>query len=475
MDNTKEAINISNTRQLFWDSYCIDEELTTATMRLGHFAEKEVCAVLDQGKELMSVSFLQIVKVPAGYRMYYCPWSEWDKEIVIQLAVLESKDGIKWNKPHLDIFPHPELKENNIVIDKLLDNAFVFYDPNPDCPADRRFKAICSHPPIRKDSGYEACLYCYTSSDGYHFKESHLMSEIGTFDTLNTVCWRDGKYACYIRNFHGYEQGKSIVTGIRDIRVMYSEDFFNWSEPVQIEYDDGLDYAMYTNNVQIYDRAPEMLVGFPVRYCERKKWTSNNEQMPSAQVKKNVMKLEERFGLAATDCIFMNSRDGKIWHRNNEAFFTPGYETEDNWVYGDCYLCYGMIDSGKDSYYMYCHNYTRTYNKAKEIVRYEIRKDGFACYAAGGREEILITKPLVFSGKDLHINFETSAKGYIYVDVLDENSNNISNIHSFEIYGNNIDRVITFEDGSDFARYSGKPVRLRFKMFDAKLYSIKFE
>ena len=109
------------------------------------------------------------------------------------------------------------------------------------------------------------------------------------------------------------------------------------------------------------------------------------------------------------------------------------------------------------------------------MTRYEVRKDGFACYMADGDEKILVTKPLVFEGSDLHLNFSTSAYGYIYVDVIDENGNELSGKESFEIYGDTIDRKISFSDGSDFSQYSGKPIRLRFRMRDAKLFSMKFE
>ena len=51
----------------------------------------------------------------------------------------------------------------------------------------------------------------------------------------------------------------------------------------------------------------------------------------------------------------------------------------------------------------------------------------------------------------------------------------LSGKESFEIYGDAINRKISFTDGWDFSEFSGKPVRLRFRMCDAKLYSMKFE
>ena len=171
----------------------------------------------------------------------------------------------------------------------------------------------------------------------------------------------------------------------------------------------------------------------------------------------------------------MHSRDGILWHRFNEAFLTPGYENENNWVYGDTALSVGLVDSGEDTYYLYSLESYRSATLDKPLRRYEIRKDGFACYEADFTERTLVTKPLTFEGKDLYINFETSAFGYILVDALDENGEPLSEKTSYEIYGNTVDRRVSFADGTDFAELAGKPIRLRFKMRDARLFSLKFE
>jgi hypothetical protein len=213
----------------------------------------------------------------------------------------------------------------------------------------------------------------------------------------------------------------------------------------------------------------------PTRYCERPGWSPNFDQLPGVQMRKDRMAAATpRAGLAITDCIFMWSRDGLLWDRSMEAFMTPGYEEEYNWVYGDCYPSFGMVDNGDENLYFYGIEYHHAYNRPKPLNQYKIRKDGFGCYMAGGEEKVLVTKPLVFEGSTLHLNFATSAFGHIYVDVLDEAGNPISD-KSFEIFGDNIDRAVVFEDGSDFSSFAGKPVRLRFQMLDAKIFSMKFE
>jgi len=471
-------INLGNKREFFWDSYLVDEDKTTAFKRLMHPTFVETSFYFEKG--VTALMFNSILKDDKGYKMYYMHWDVPDRKDRY-LAVVESNDGINWIKPDLNIYPHPELEHNNVIFEHA-DSMFVFYDKNPECKPEEKYKAVAPYYNVINGETHLE-LWGYTSSDGYNFNLSHCIADDtkGEFDSLNTVHWNDGKYICYFRNMHtidGEEIKEWNNDHIRDIRVMYSDDFKTWTEPKRLNYSDDKDYQLYTNCIFPYERAPHVLVGFPTRYCERKEWTDNTQQLISAPIKKKSM-LEDkdgaRSGLALTDCIFMCSRDRENWYRYNEAFMTPGYENEHNWVYGDCYPSYGLIDSNKETYYMYALGRRRSIGYERSMNRYEIRKDGFACYMADGEDRVLITKPLTFSGNDLHLNFSTSAYGYIYVDVLDEKGNELSSKKSFEIYGDTIDRKISFEDGSDFSEYAGKPVRLRFSMRDSKIFSLKFE
>lgn len=461
-------------REFFWDDYLIDTEKTTAFRRLHQPVKKECCFSFEIGDEAsFSISYPQLLKDDKGYKMYYISVG---CEEGVYLSVIESSDGLTWTRPKLDIYPSEQVKASNRVL-KVADNMFVFYDTTPGCPKSEKYKAIGSFE--RKDKPGSNELRYFHSEDGYHFEDGGQLYTDGHFDTLNTIIYKDGKYAIYFRSFHDKDGGdieKWDNTQIRDIRVTYSDDFKVWSKRKRITFTDNYDYPLYTNNVCVYPRAPHMLVGFPVRYCERKAWSENEEQMKSSAIKKaSIEKHESRAGLTVTDCIFMCSRNGEIWNRFNEAFMTPGYEEEHNWVYGDCYSSYGFVDSGKETYYVYTIDYHRSEGYPKPLNRYEIRKDGFACYMADGEERVIVTKPLIFGGSSLHLNFATSAYGYIYAEVLDENGNPLSNKESFEIYGDTIDRKISFADGTDFSEYAGKPIRLKFRMRDAKIFSLIFE
>lgn len=466
-------LNIGDRREVFWDDYLIDTEKTTAALQLMHPKKKEYCFAFDQGNEPASLAYPCIVQDEKGYKIYYLashaaladghvpPFYE---------AVIESTDGIHWTRPQLNILDHPELEQNNAVVNHINDGLCVFYDTNPDCRPEEKYKAIGQM--LRPDGdNYIRELWSRTSPDGYHFAEPKFVTDKGSFDSLNTVFWKDDKYHCYIRHLRPDHTGHGII---RDVSVMYSEDFEKWTAPEPITYQDDAEFQLYTNNIFPYERAPQRLIALPLRYCERSEWNQNCDLIGSSAIKKLAMQdSSPRVGIAVTDCLFMTSTDGKNWTRYQDAFLTAGIETADNWIYGDAELAYRMIDSGQNTYYLYGLDFILSPDRPRQLMRYEIRKDGFACMMADHTEKEIVTKPLIFSGSTLHLNFETTAFGSVYVDVLDESGQPLSPV-SFEVYGNSLDRPVTFADGTDFTPYSNQPVRLRFKLQQAKLYSMWF-
>ena len=90
----------------------------------------------------------------------------------------------------------------------------------------------------------------------------------------------------------------------------------------------------------------------------------------------------------------------------------------------------------------------------------------------------MITKPLLIKGDKLIINFSTSAAGYIKAELLDTNGNPIKGFeleNANETIGNEIAKQVSWKGNSGLKQLNGKPIRIRFVMKDANLYSIKFE
>lgn len=481
--------NIGNRRELFWDDFLVEKDRTTARLTLHSPQRKELAIDLDKPWEGDACGYLQSVKVGDVYRIYYGAGMIAHDGLPSSgsICLLESRDFVHWERPVLGLRQYDGSDRNNILMSWAAgdyeDNFFVFEDTCKACREEERFKAIGMRTDSTKAFPENMQLWCYTSPDGLRFRRGWKMTDGGVknggnFDTLNIAWWDEakGRYVAYVRGFHGRD-------GRRDIRYIESPDFKTWSEPRLLDFGGQDDYPLYTSCVSRYYRAPHILVGFPTRYVCRDRWTKNFDLLggdENARRRRERMKDDKRFGLATTDCVMMTSRDGLRWNRFDEAIFSPDLETEANWVYGDCYPMVGMAETPCDygkglselSMYM-CEG--QWSGKSTRMYRYTIRIDGFASYRAAYDPCDLTTKPFCFEGKKLSINFSTSARGYVFVELQDEYGKPIEGYSSCEIFGNSLDRTVYFGDSCDVSDLAGKPVRLHFKMSDADVFSFVFK
>ena len=186
-------------------------------------------------------------------------------------------------------------------------------------------------------------------------------------------------------------------------------------------------------------------------------------------------------GTAITDCLFMASRDGLNWKRYDEMFLPREQEHPYNWSYGDFSTpVYPFMETKMpapwegNEFSFYVQEFTGP-GSPPTLHRHSIRLDGFASYHADYDVKQVTTKSILFTGSELHLNFSTSALGWIYVDVLDANNKPMEEFHSCELFGNTTDRTVYFGDSKDVSSLQGKVIRLRFTMRSADIYSYKFE
>ena len=105
--------------------------------------------------------------------------------------------------------------------------------------------------------------------------------------------------------------------------------------------------------------------------------------------------------------------------------------------------------------------------KASRFRRYALRVDGFVSVQAPLSGGEVVTKPITFTGHHLTINLSTSAAGSVRVEIQDASGQP-------EVFGDSLDRVIHWRQGSDVSRLAGRTVKLRFEVKDADLYSFQF-
>ncbi|MBE7037198.1 MAG: hypothetical protein E7403_07890 [Ruminococcaceae bacterium] len=517
-------INIGNRREVLWDDFLVDKEGTTAKLTLHKPTKKERVYTFDKFWESKGVSYFSYIKWQGEYYVYYTSGipcenqpqltKDFNKETrsLRALCLMKGPDLFHLERHNVGFYEIDGSRENNVIklqctngtFEEELDNFFVFLDENPDCPPDEKIKGIAQT--VNHDKIFPGFreLWCYTSGDGINFKLGWKLSGAdepfaGLFDSENTAHYdkEAGVYRMYVRGLHmdygpavtANEDGlvlkhmeKSLARdGIRDIRYMESKDFKTWTVPKRISYSDKDDYPLYTNGIKRYERAPHMYVGTATRYTERKAWTPNYEQLGgpvNAEWRKDRIKIGPRIGLAITDAVFMSSRDGLNWHRFPEAFMGAEPEHDYNWIYGDVYMMYNLTEtpceapSKETELSIFAEENVST--SCKALRRYTLRLDGFASYHADYDMKTLVTKPIIFDGSELSINFATSAIGFVYVDILDETGKPIEGYHSCELFGNTTDRTVYFGEGKDVSKLAGRPVKLQFTMRDADIFSFIF-
>ena len=295
------------------------------------------------------------------------------------------------------------------------DNMYFFKDTNPDCAPEALYKGLAEE---------KQTLWLYESADGVNFERKRMLVDDGAYDSMNVAFWDEitEQYFLFYRGIHGEGtvDGKWTVQQdnarhnnvIRDVRVRRSKDFITWSEPQMIRFDpERDDLELYVNQVQPYYRAKHMFIGFPTRYADRYEDAQNFAYLPDKERRDRYIRAEGRTGTAMTDAVVMTSRDGLYFRRTEEAFLTPGIEREGNWYYGDCYFAYGMAETDGDrpgsprEISMYAGDGAR-FGPVK-LCRYAIRLDGFFSWRCDYQPGMVVTKPLIFDGGHLSINFAT--------------------------------------------------------------------
>src|SRR5262249_7343590 len=129
--------------------------------------------------------------------------------------------------------------------------------------------------------------------------------------------------------------------------------------------------------------------------------------------------------------------------------------------------------TGELSIYVARHKGQRSHH----LERMTLRTDGFASIGAPYGGGAMVTKPLHFTGRELVINFSTSAAGVIRTELQDASGRPMPSYsleESLPIIGDELERVVRWKRGSDLSGLQRGPVRVRFVMKDADLFSLRF-
>ncbi|MBI1310179.1 hypothetical protein GC176_02645 [bacterium] len=441
-----QPLEIGSRLEFFVDDFLIDSLSGGATQKVHQPTPGGVVLVTDQPWEGNTCAYYSIFRDGDIYRMYY-RGSHGDlrsqktqhPEVT---CYAESRDGVHWTKPKLGIVEWDGSKDNNIILKGLGSHCFVaFKDANPDAPPEARYKGISRGRPDGKKG-----LYVFQSPDGVHWsliKDEPVITD-GAFDSQNLAFW-DPVTQQY-RDYH-----RTFTNGVRSIMTCTSPDFLTWTKPQLLQYPGGTpNEHLYTNAIRPYERAPHIRIGFPTRYRP-----SDSQVEP----------------------IFMSSRDGLHFHRWNQAVIPPD-APEDRDGNRSNYMANGLVTRPDNDRELLVYGSEAYYEGPDSRLRYfTYRVDGFVSVSAEANGGELLSKPLTFSGKSLTLNYAVQKGGSVCVELQTVDGKPISGFSLDEckpLTGDEISQTVIWQSGADVSSLAGKPVRLRFSLQSADVYSLQF-
>ena len=472
-----DPVDIGSDRELFVDDHIIDKLEGDARLELQRPAPRDVALVTDKPWEGNTCAYYTVFqdKNAAGQdilRMYY-RGSHHNLEEPHQshrsvTCYAESKDGIHWTRPKLGLFEFEGSKANNIVWDGAGSHCFTpFKDTNPNCSPDARYKALSqvhrSGRPHYSAQG-EMTAFAYKSPDGIRWtiSDGPLISK-GDFDSQNTAFWdpRAGLYREYHRiRFYRNPAGELILGGLaarpgfRSIMTGTSKNFLNWTswtQPKLLEFNDDIGpQHLYTNAVMPYPRAEQILVGFPTRLLPEE----GDRVEP----------------------ILMVSRDGLKFRRWAKAVI-PEDAPDDRKGNRSNYMAWGLVPTpDNDREYSVYASESYLSGSNSRLRRFTYRVDGFVALRGGSQGGQLTTKPLKVGGGRLEVNYVARPGGHVRIEIQDATGRPLTNFSADDcdpLEGDTIAKHVTWnKDGH--GPFSARPVRVRFEVKDADLFSFRF-
>lgn len=474
MSNT--AIAINNRLELFVDDHLI-ERLAGAAHHMHRPTPAEIVFKFDKPWEGNVCGYSAILHDGEKYRLYYRGWNflptQSDHQVIPNYCVAYSDDGLTFTRPNLGLVDYKGSTDNNIILEGDDYHSFSpFVDTRPGTPANERFKALAT------TSGHKAHeLIAYVSADGLTWKpirdEPIIDKSRGAFDSMNLAFWspHENCYLCYGRTW-SHATADSVYGGKRTISRYTSKDFINWEGPFAMQFAGTPMEEFYTSSTIPYPRAPHIYLAFPKRFVKG--------ASPLTQAQADAMEILPSQRGDVSDGVLLSSRGGNQYDRLfMEAFVPPGRD-QGNWAARSIMSVWGMAQTADDEISLY---YQQNYGlPTASVKRYTLRTDGFASIRAPWQGGEFTTKPITFTGKELKLNFATSAAGSVKVEIQSPAGRPFEGFtldNAVTMTGDYLDQPAQWGDKTspktDVSSLIGKEVRLRFVMRDADLYAMKFE
>ena len=477
MPQVVEAVSVeSDVAQLFVDDALIAE--TKEVWRsLNHLAKHERNPVLEPDRPWEGYLVLQpgavLYEENEGiFRMWYNTQPSREKpDVRDYLCYAVSRDGVTWEKPELGLVEHQGSTANNILLSGVYWTHCVLKDDDEN-DARRRYKlAYCSAPKDRYP-GIEPGIHVAFSRDGIQWEPyegnpvvPHGWATGDTFSVMRDP--RSGQYWLY---------HKTPAEPIRTVSRMVSDDFVHWRHSRRVLAPDALDPP----DTQFYGLSAFPYAGQYLGFL-----------------------LVYHTYLQTSDIQLVSSRDGVDWNRTADRKLLMHLVPTNSYTGQsfDSKLIKPSAPLARDGLlWIYYSGFTIPHNALPEDYDGQIglaraRIDGL-CSMNATTEGALITRPFQIRGSQLSINAETrgpepgtinssvawkhvfdgsvNGTGRIQVEIQDEYGHPMPAFEAGDctpFQGDQTDRIVGWRNGSDLSPLRGRTVRLRFLLYNARLYS----
>jgi hypothetical protein len=356
-----------------------------------------------------------------------------------------SRDGIKWEKPGLDV-----QKGTNVVVPGYRDSNTVWLDHH-EKDESRRFKMFRV---VRSQRTW--AIEVQFSRDGIHWSKPVRSGPCGDRTTVFYNPFRR-RWVYGVRDnapslgrVRAYREHADVLAGAR----------WQHGEPAPWTGADRLDTIrrdlktpcqLYNLDCVAYE---SLLLGlFTI-------WRGQ----PQDRAKPNEV------------CIGF-SRDGFHWQRPSHLPFCPVSEQYGDWNWGNVQSAGGCCLVVGDQLFFYVSGRAGIRGSRESGVCTTglavLRRDGFASMDAGKEPGTLTTRPVSFRGRHCFVNVDCP-HGELRVEVLDDRRNAIAPFARDNCIPIRADRTrqrIEWKTADDLGKLAGRPVRFRFHLTNGKLYS----
>lgn len=481
------TIDIGTRRELFVDSFLV-ERLRKAFFHQHGPRLENVAKRHNKAWEGPFSLYDTVIQDEGRVLYYYRGWAQPGQPAVYCLA--ESADGIAFKRPNLGLHAWKGSKKNNIILvggtgaENNVTHSFApFRNTRPGAPRGQRFLALGLGKARNSHNNWGTVLHAYASADGIRWRRLRRKPVItdGAFDSQNVAFWSEaeGQYVAYYRTFSHLEGVEEDHRGpttrarrLRRIKRAVSKDFIHWAPGEVMTYRAGSEAApaeeFYINQTRPYFRAPHIYIALPARFMAGRSPLTEAEGKATGAPPTQLN--------CCSDTCFMTSRPGNTWYDRTfmEALIKPRIGDK-HWT-GRCnYPADGIVQTGPEEMSIYVDEFYA--QKENQLRRYSLRLDGFSSIRAPLSGGECLTRPFIFAGDVLELNYATSAAGSLRVEIRDHQNRPIHGYelrNAMDLFGNRLDGQARWRAGDDVSALAGKPVRLRFVMRDADLYAFRF-